>query len=59
MNNSNEKNATKHDNPMYLCVLIIISNGNLTQFLDVANVNSGAYNNANTTDKTWFSGVQK
>ena len=54
MNNGNEKNATKHDNPMYLCVLIIISNGNLTQFLDVANVNSSTYNNANTTDKTWF-----
>ena len=40
--------------------LNIISNNNLTQFLEVAKVNNSTYNynKANITDKTWFSGVQ-
>ena len=59
VNNSNENNATKPDNPTYLSVLNTISNSNLIQFLDVAKVNNSTYNNGNTTDKTWFSGVRK
>ena len=59
VNNSNENNATKPDNPTYFSILNIISNSNLSQFLDVAKVNNSSYKNANTTDKTWFSGVQK
>ena len=58
VNNSNENNATKPDNPTYLSVLNIISNSNLTQFLDVAKVNNINYNNEKDIDETWFSGVQ-
>ena len=54
VNNSNENNATKPDNPTYFNVLNI-SNSNLTSFLEAANVNNSIYNNANTT---CFLGVQ-
>ena len=58
VSNSNENNATQHDNPTSFSILNIISNSNLSQFLDVAEVNENTYNNANATDKAWFSGVQ-
>ena len=45
VNNSNENNATKPDNPMYFTVLNIISNSKLIQFLDVAKINNSNYNN--------------
>ena len=49
VNNSKEN---KSDKAYYFTVQNIIS-----QFVEVAKVNSITYNNAKTSDKTWFLGV--
>ena len=53
-NKRNENNATNPDNPTYFIILNIISNSNLTEFLDAAKVNNSNYSNEKILIKHGF-----